>query len=116
MTRALQASSPIGRVSRGVVLGDGKVFVTQADATLSALDQRTGAVDPELGQRYFTMANPGPDLNGSVSECDTLFANSIVVLFDANVQGRPRAGSRAPGRVLARPGGRRGYLESSARF
>jgi alcohol dehydrogenase (cytochrome c) len=40
----LRAGSPIGRVSRGVALGDGKVFVSQADAKLSALDQRTGKV------------------------------------------------------------------------
>ena len=206
----LRAGSPIGRVSRGVALGDGKVFVSQADAKLSALDQRTGAViwqiqaerwedgfaitaaplyfdglvitgfnggemgtrgrikaydaktgklvwtfytvpgpgepfhdswpkdsdawtrggasiwqtpavDPELGLLYFSTANPGPDLNGSVREGDNLFANSIVaidvktgqyrwhfqevhhdiwdydapnpvVLFDANVQGQQRKG------------------------
>lgn len=165
----LRAGSPIGRVSRGVALGDGKVFVSQADAKLSALDQRTGAViwqiqaerweegyaitsaplyydglvitgfnggemgtrgrlkaydaktgrlvwtfhtvpapgefghdswpqdtdawtrggaaiwqtpavDPELGLLYFSTANPGPDLNGSVREGDNLFANSIVAL------------------------------------
>ena len=40
----LRAGSPIGRTSRGVALGDGKVFVAQADAKLSALDQRTGQV------------------------------------------------------------------------
>jgi alcohol dehydrogenase (cytochrome c) len=40
----LRAGSPIGRASRGVALGDGKVFVSQADAKLSALDQRTGQV------------------------------------------------------------------------
>ncbi len=40
----LRAGSPIGRTSRGVALGDGKVFVSQADAKLSALDQRTGQV------------------------------------------------------------------------
>ncbi len=165
----LRAGSPIGRVSRGVALGDGKVFVSQADAKLSALDQRTGkvvwqiqaerweegfaitsaplyydglvitgfnggemgtrgrikaydaktgrlawtfytvpgpgekghetwpkdsdawlrggasiwqtpALDPELGLLYFSTANPGPDLNGSVREGDNLFANSIVAL------------------------------------
>jgi alcohol dehydrogenase (cytochrome c) len=36
--------SPIGKVSRGVALGDGKVFVGHTDARLAALDQRTGKV------------------------------------------------------------------------
>jgi quinohemoprotein ethanol dehydrogenase len=165
----LHAGSPIGRASRGVALGDGKVFVSQADAKISALDQRTGvvlwsvqaerwqegfaitsaplyydgmvitgfngsemgvrgrlkafdaktgklvwtfftvpgpgefghdswpadsdawtrggaaiwqtpAVDPQLGLIYFSTANPGPDLNGSVRAGDNLFANSIVAL------------------------------------
>ena len=165
----LRAGSPIGRANRGVALGDGKVFVTQADAKLTALDQRSGAVvwtsqverwedgyaitaaplyfdglvitgvnggemgtrgklrafdaktgkltwtfytvpgpgekghetwpadsdawqrggasiwqtpaiDPDLGLIYFSTANPGPDLNGSVRKGDNLFANSIVAL------------------------------------
>jgi alcohol dehydrogenase (cytochrome c) len=36
--------SPIGKVSRGVALGDGKVFVGHTDAQLAALDQKTGKV------------------------------------------------------------------------
>ncbi len=36
--------SPIGRASRGVALGEGKVFVGHTDARLAALDQRTGKV------------------------------------------------------------------------
>jgi len=51
----LRAGSPIGRVSRGVALGDGKVFVSQADAKLSALDQRTGAVV----WTFYTEQGPG---------------------------------------------------------
>ncbi|MEJ1965061.1 MAG: PQQ-binding-like beta-propeller repeat protein [Gammaproteobacteria bacterium] len=39
-----RAGSPIGKVSRGVALGDGKVFVAHTDAQLAALDQRTGNV------------------------------------------------------------------------
>ena len=39
-----RAGSPIGKVSRGVALGDGKVFVGHTDARLAALDQRTGNV------------------------------------------------------------------------
>jgi quinohemoprotein ethanol dehydrogenase len=164
-----RAGSPIGRVSRGVALGEGKVFAATADARLAALDQRSGrvlweiqaerwqdgfaitsaplyydglvitgfngaemgtrgrikaydaktgklawtfhtvpapgefghetwpadsdawqrggaaiwqtpAVDPQLGMIYFSTANPGPDLNGSVRAGDNLFSNSIVAL------------------------------------
>jgi quinohemoprotein ethanol dehydrogenase len=163
------AGSPMGRASRGVALGDGKVYLGIADGRLTALDQRDGqqvwqvqaerfqdgfaitaaplyydgmvimgfnggemgtrgrikaygaktgalawtfytvpgpgepghetwpkdsdawtrgganiwqtpAVDPELGLLYFSTANPGPDLNGSVREGDNLYANSIVAI------------------------------------
>jgi alcohol dehydrogenase (cytochrome c) len=165
----LRAGSPIGRGSRGVALGEGKVFAGLADGRLTAIDQHTGAqlwqvqaerwqdgfaitaaplyfngmviigfnggemgtrgrikafnakdgallwtsytvpgpgefghdtwpkdsdawtrgganiwqtpaVDPELGLIYFSTANPGPDLNGSVREGDNLFANSILAI------------------------------------
>jgi quinohemoprotein ethanol dehydrogenase len=39
-----QGGSPLGRASRGVAIGDGKVFVGHTDARLAALDQRTGKV------------------------------------------------------------------------
>ena len=38
-----RAGSPIGRASRGVAIGEGKVFVHIADGRIVALDQRTGA-------------------------------------------------------------------------
>jgi quinohemoprotein ethanol dehydrogenase len=165
----LRAGSPIGRTSRGVALGDGRVYVGLTDGRLAALDQRTGeslwevqaerwqdgyaitaaplyfdgrviigfnggemgtrgrikafdarngkllwtfytvpapgepghetwpqhsdawkrggasiwqtpAVDPALGLLYFSTANPGPDLNGSVRAGDNLYANSIVAI------------------------------------
>ncbi|MFM1887539.1 MAG: hypothetical protein RL026_2696 [Pseudomonadota bacterium] len=41
---------------------------------------QTPAVDPQLGLLYFSTANPGPDLNGSVRPGDNLFANSIVAI------------------------------------
>ncbi len=41
---------------------------------------QTPAVDPQLGLIYFSTANPGPDLNGSVRDGDNLFANSIVAI------------------------------------
>ncbi len=39
-----QGGSPLGRASRGVAIGEGKVFVGHTDAKLAALDQRTGKV------------------------------------------------------------------------
>jgi len=39
-----QGGSPLGRASRGVAIGDGKVFVGHTDARLAAIDQRTGKV------------------------------------------------------------------------
>jgi alcohol dehydrogenase (cytochrome c) len=39
-----KGGSPIGKVSRGVALGEGKVFVGHTDARLAALDQKTGKV------------------------------------------------------------------------
>jgi quinohemoprotein ethanol dehydrogenase len=39
-----KAGVPMGRSSRGVALGDGKVFVAQLDAKVVALDQKTGKV------------------------------------------------------------------------
>jgi alcohol dehydrogenase (cytochrome c) len=39
-----KAGNPFGRSSRGVALGEGKVFAGQLDAKLVALDQRTGEV------------------------------------------------------------------------
>jgi quinohemoprotein ethanol dehydrogenase len=39
-----KAGNPIGKSSRGVALGDGRVYVGQIDARLVALDQRTGKV------------------------------------------------------------------------
>ena len=39
-----RAGVPMGRSSRGVAMGEGKIFVGQLDAKLVALDQRTGEV------------------------------------------------------------------------
>src|SRR6516162_3388375 len=39
-----QGGSPLGHASRGVALGEGKVFVAHTDARLAALDQKTGKV------------------------------------------------------------------------
>ncbi len=39
-----KSGNPFGRSSRGVALGDGKIFVGQLDAKVVALDQRTGKV------------------------------------------------------------------------
>jgi alcohol dehydrogenase (cytochrome c) len=39
-----QGGSPLGHASRGVALGEGKVFVAHTDARLAALDQKSGKV------------------------------------------------------------------------
>jgi alcohol dehydrogenase (cytochrome c) len=43
-----RAGVPMGRSSRGVAMGDGKIFVGLLDARLVALDQRTGEVVWEI--------------------------------------------------------------------
>jgi len=43
-----KAGVPMGRSSRGVAIGEGKVFVAQLDARLVALDQKTGKVAWEI--------------------------------------------------------------------
>src|ERR1700733_1072589 len=39
-----KSGNPIGKSSRGVAMGEGKIFVGQLDSKLVALDQRTGKV------------------------------------------------------------------------
>lgn len=39
-----KSGNPIGWVSRGVAMGEGKIFMAQVDARLKAIDQNTGAV------------------------------------------------------------------------
>jgi alcohol dehydrogenase (cytochrome c) len=57
------AAAPVGapNVSRGVALGDGKVFVGQRDAKLVALDQRTGkvvwSIQAEKAQENFSITS-----------------------------------------------------------
>jgi quinohemoprotein ethanol dehydrogenase len=52
---------PMGRSSRGVAMGEGKIFIAQLDAKLVALDQRTGEVvwsaDAERWQNGFSMTS-----------------------------------------------------------
>ncbi len=40
----------------------------------------TGSYDPELDTLYWTVGNPGPDLNGSLREGDNLFTCSVLAL------------------------------------
>ncbi len=65
-----QGGSPLGRATRGVALGDGKVFVGHTDARLAALDQRTGAVvwtiDAERWQDGFAITAAPVYYNGLV--------------------------------------------------
>jgi quinohemoprotein ethanol dehydrogenase len=56
-----KAGVPMGKSSRGVAMGDGKIFVGQLDAKLVALDQRTGqvvwAVQAEPWQKGFSITS-----------------------------------------------------------
>ncbi len=56
-----KAGVPMGKSSRGVAMGDGKIFVGQLDAKLVALDQRTGkvdwAIDAERWQNGFSITS-----------------------------------------------------------
>ena len=56
-----KAGVPMGKSSRGVALGEGKVFVGQLDAKLVALDQKTGAVawsiEAEPWQKGFSITS-----------------------------------------------------------
>ena len=65
-----QGGSPLGRATRGVAIGDGKVFVGHTDARLAALDQRTGAVvwtiDAERWQEGFAITAAPVYYNGLV--------------------------------------------------
>lgn len=49
-----KSGNPIGWVSRGVAMGDGKIFTAQIDAKLKALDQTTGAVVWEITAEDWT--------------------------------------------------------------
>ncbi len=88
----------------------------------------TPAVDPELGLLYFATANPGPAFNGAPRKGDNLFSVSMialdvntgmyrwhfqqvhhdiwdydastpVMLFDAEIDGKPRKGIAQPGKT-----------------
>jgi alcohol dehydrogenase (cytochrome c) len=88
----------------------------------------TPALDPELGLIFFSTGNPGPDFNGAVRKGDNLFTSSIVavdvktgryrwhfqqvhhdiwdfdspspvVLFDLELDGRPRKGLAQPSKT-----------------
>jgi quinohemoprotein ethanol dehydrogenase len=52
---------PMGKSSRGVAMGDGKIFVGQLDARLVALDQRTGevvwSIEAERWQNGFSITS-----------------------------------------------------------
>ena len=49
----------------------------------SAATWLTGAYDPDLNLIYWTVGNPGPDMDGDVRKGDNLFSCSVVAL-DAN--------------------------------
>ncbi len=57
----MRSGVPMGKSSRGVAMGDGKIFVGQLDAKLVALDMRTGAVvwsvDAQRWQNGFSITS-----------------------------------------------------------
>jgi quinohemoprotein ethanol dehydrogenase len=65
-----KSGNPIGKSSRGVALGDGRVFVGQIDARLVALDQLTGnvvwSVQVEPWQEGFSITSAPLYYNGMV--------------------------------------------------
>ncbi len=56
-----KAGVPMGKSSRGVAMGEGKIFVGQLDAKLVALDQRTGkvvwSIEAEPWQKGFSITS-----------------------------------------------------------
>lgn len=62
---------------------------------------QTPAVDPELGLIYFSTANPGPDLNGSVREADNLFANACLACLGVEGTGGHGGGPTLIGKIDA---------------
>jgi alcohol dehydrogenase (cytochrome c) len=64
------SGNPLGWTNRGAALGDGKVFVSQVDAKLKALDQRTGevlwSVQAERWQEGFSITSAPLYYNGLV--------------------------------------------------
>jgi len=65
-----KAGVPMGRSSRGVAIGEGKVFVAQLDARLVALDQKTGqvvwSIVAEPWQKGFSLTSAPLYYNGLV--------------------------------------------------
>ena len=65
-----KAGVPMGKSSRGVAMGDGKIFIGQLDAKLVALDQRTGkvvwSVDAERWQNGFSITSAPVYYDGMV--------------------------------------------------
>jgi alcohol dehydrogenase (cytochrome c) len=61
---------PMGRSSRGVAMGEGKIFVGQLDAKLLALDQRTGeviwSIEAERWQNGFSITSAPVYYDGMV--------------------------------------------------
>jgi quinohemoprotein ethanol dehydrogenase len=90
------SGNPLGWTSRGVALGDGKVFLAQLDAKLKALDQRTGeviwTVDAERWQDGFSITSAPLYYDGLVI---TGFSGG-----EMGVRGRVKAFDARDGRLV----------------
>ncbi len=99
-----RAGSPMDRASRGVALGDGRVYLGIADGRLTALDQHTGQqvwqVQAERFQEGFAITGalvwtfytvPGPASSATTPGPRTRMpGRAAVVLFDATYGGKQR--------------------------
>jgi len=87
---------PMGRSSRGVAMGEGKIFVGQLDAKLVALDQRTGTVvwsiEAERWQNGFSITSAPLYYDGMVI---TGFSGG-----ETSSRGRVKAFSAKDGKLL----------------
>jgi quinohemoprotein ethanol dehydrogenase len=85
-----------GWVSRGLALGDGKVFVGRLDARLVALDQRTGRV-------LWTVEAADPVKGYSITAAPLYYNGTVIVGFaggDIGIRGRVQAYDARDGKLL----------------
>ncbi|MGH8258926.1 MAG: PQQ-binding-like beta-propeller repeat protein [Steroidobacteraceae bacterium] len=85
-----------GWVSRGVGLGDGKVFVGQVDAKLVALDQRTGRI-------VWSIQAEDPLKGYGITSAPLYYDGMIITGFaggDMGIRGRVKAYSAKSGKLI----------------
>lgn len=85
-----------GWVSRGIALGDGKVFVGRLDSKLVALDQRTGRV-------VWSIQAADPSKGYSITAAPLYYDGRVIVGFagaDIGIRGRMQAFDARTGKLL----------------